>query len=272
MATSVVVVVPKTEAQNVPTLVVEPRKVLTDLHNTLPRTSKSEDDLLSKSNNSRNTTNTMKKKCKRDGCNVVASENDVYCSISCAYPVEKVQKAGYQPLVNESAGSTTSEDTLKNVAGTPKSHVTSTVGHVTSEEVQTTSQRKHARKLVRQKSFEIDSDSTDTSLADISNIVSEVQNTSVGKIKPSKLPTVQESEVKDTLKVPNSEEMKSNESPGSQKSKKKRPALTIKIQNSSFNDNDEEDLVLVSEFEKSPNICISGKYCVIEPPLLGVLG
>ena len=45
------------------------------------------------------------------------------------------------------------------------------------------------------------------------------------------------------------------------KSKKKRPALTIKIENSSFNDNEEEDTTeLASEFEKSPNIYISGRY------------
>ncbi len=41
--------------------------------------------------------------------------------------------------------------------------------------METTSQRKTRPKFVRQKSFEIDSDSTDTSLADISNIVSEVR-------------------------------------------------------------------------------------------------
>ena len=46
----------------------------------------------------------------------------------------------------------------------------------TVEIVETTSQRKTRPKFVRQKSFEIDSDSTDTSLADISNIVSEVRN------------------------------------------------------------------------------------------------
>ena len=34
--------------------------------------------------------------------------------------------------------------------------------------------------------------------------------------------------------------------------------LTIKIQNSSFNDNDEEDAELASEFEKSPKLYISG--------------
>ena len=42
-----------------------------------------------------------------------------------------------------------------------------------TEIAETTSQRR--QKFVRQKSFEIDSDSTDTSLADISNIVSEVR-------------------------------------------------------------------------------------------------
>ena len=45
-----------------------------------------------------------------------------------------------------------------------------------TEIVETTSQRKTRPKFVRQKSFEIDSDSTDTSLADISNIVSEVRS------------------------------------------------------------------------------------------------
>ena len=59
--------------------------------------------------------------------------------------------------------------------------VTSTAGEAThnpksgTEIVETTSQRKTRPKFVRQKSFEIDSDSTDTSLADISNIVSEVR-------------------------------------------------------------------------------------------------
>ena len=45
-----------------------------------------------------------------------------------------------------------------------------------TEIVETTSQRKTRPKFVRQKSFEIDSDSTDTSLADIRNMVSEVRD------------------------------------------------------------------------------------------------
>ena len=48
---------------------------------------------------------------------------------------------------------------------------------------------------------------------------------------------------------------KSSSKDENNKSKKKRPALTIKIENSSFNDNDaEEDAEFVSELEKSPNI------------------
>ena len=54
---------------------------------------------------------------------------------------------------------------------------------------------------------------------------------------------------------------KSNSKDENNKSKKKRPALTIKIENSSFNDNEEEDAELASEFEKSPNIYISGITC-----------
>ena len=54
---------------------------------------------------------------------------------------------------------------------------------------------------------------------------------------------------------------KSNCKDENNKSKKKRPALTIKIENSSFNDNDaEDDAEFVSELEKSPNIYISGMY------------
>ena len=54
---------------------------------------------------------------------------------------------------------------------------------------------------------------------------------------------------------------KSSSKDENNKSKKKRPALTIKIENSSFNDNDaEEDAEFVSELEKSPNIYISGMY------------
>ena len=54
---------------------------------------------------------------------------------------------------------------------------------------------------------------------------------------------------------------KSSSKDENNKSKKKRPALTIKIENSSFNDNEEEDAELASEFEKSPNIYISGITC-----------
>ena len=114
MATSVVVVVPSGGQEmnhEQPTLILEPRKALAEVHNTLPRNSKSEDDLLGK----KNLLVTKPHQSPKEGCNgQVPNPNDSYCSLSCAYPVEKVQKAGYQPLVNES-GSTTSEDTLRNV-------------------------------------------------------------------------------------------------------------------------------------------------------------
>ena len=129
---------------------------------------------------------------------VFPTQDDMYCNgPSClSFPIDKVQKAGYKPLVND-GGSTTSEDTLKNTTTTggqpvcnkSNSAVTATTlssaGEVVPgsklgtapvvEIVETTSQRKTRPKFVRQKSFEIDSDSTDTSLADISNIVSEVR-------------------------------------------------------------------------------------------------
>ena len=120
----------------------------------------------------------------------------MYCNGSAclSLPIDKVKAAGYKPLVND-GGSTTSEDTLRgNVTtaghvtgdqttsnlgtGGPKSstiEVPNTNSGNTVEIVETTSQRKTRPKLFRQKSFEIDSDSTDTSLADISNIVSEVR-------------------------------------------------------------------------------------------------
>ena len=112
----------------------------------------------------------------------------MYCNGSAclSFPIDKVKAAGYKPLVND-GGSTTSEDTLKNEksvaggqtsnlgTGGPKSSTIEVPNTKSGTEiVETTSQRKTRPKFVRQKSFEIDSDSTDTSLADISNIVSEV--------------------------------------------------------------------------------------------------
>ena len=101
--------------------------------------------------------------------------------------VEKVKAAGYKPLVNE-GGSTTSEDTLKNAVNNSK------------EEVETTSWRKNRPKFVRQKSFEIDSDSTDNSLADVSGLAASttaaseaVTATNSKRSQPqNKLPTLQE--------------------------------------------------------------------------------
>ena len=127
-------------------------------------------------------------------------------------------------------------DTLKNV-------LPSTT-EVSEPKVEVTSQRKTRPKFVRQKSFEIDSD-TDTSLADVSNIVSDTSK--------KLLPTVNE--------VVSAKEDSIANSGGNTAvaavtaPKKKRPALTIKIQNSSFCEQEDD---LVSELEKSPNLYISG--------------
>ena len=142
----------------------------------------------------------------------------------------KVKAAGYKPLINE-GGSTTSEDTLQASM------------KLASPPVETTSQRKIKPKLLRQKSFEIISDceSTDTSLADVSNIVSEAASEARRRSKNHLSPAKEEADNSENVFV----------------TKKKRPALTIKIQNSSFQDNDDEDFA--SELDKSPNFCISGK-------------
>ena len=71
----------------------------------LPRSSKSEDDLLSCKN---------VKTCQREGCeeNCSTEKNTDYCSSNCSSEVkteEKVKAAGYRPLVNEGGSSTTSE-------------------------------------------------------------------------------------------------------------------------------------------------------------------
>lgn len=157
------------------------RKVFTQLHNTLPRSSKSEDDLLS----------------------------------TQRYPEDKVKAAGYKPLVNQGGSSTTSEDTLK---------------------VETTSQRKTRPKLFRQKSFEIDS--SDNNETEIKTALQTVQEVVVPKEN-----------------LVNTKDTKSKDKIEKNQIKKKRPALTIKIQNSSFCDEADD---LTSEFEKSPNIYISG--------------
>ena len=234
----------------------ESRKVLTDLHNTLPRSSKSEDDLLSSAK-----------------IGLIEASNE-----GLSYPAEKVKAAGYKPLINQEASSTTSEDTLKVESLKKSSEIV----------IETTSQRKTRPKLFRQKSFEIDSDSnTDTSLADVSNLATSeiassgkrgsVVSTSNGQVQ-NKLPTLDEkpnetciiqapASVADaagpTLTVENLATTTSpptavnkTETKELQEKKKKKPALTIKIQNSSFNDNDEKELA--SELEKSPNIYISG--------------
>ena len=117
---------------------------------------------------------------------------------------------------------------------------TATAEATTNEQkVEVTSQRKTRPKFVRQQSFEIDSD-TDTSLADVSNITADAMK---------KLPTVSESEVS-TPKENIVNAVSAVPAP-----KKKRPALTIKIQNSSFCEQEDD---LVSELEKSPNLYISG--------------
>ena len=105
--------------------------------------------------------------------------------------------------------------------------------------MEVTSQRKTRPKFVRQKSFEIDSD-TDTSLADVSNIVSDTSK--------KLLPTVNEV-------VSAKEDSNGTTAVAVTAPKKKRPALTIKIQNSSFCEQEDD---LVSELEKSPNLYISG--------------
>ena len=215
---------------------------------TLPRSSKSEDDLLSQTieatagRGQQGVGKSAKKMCKREGCGKElgtgsSNHNSDYCSTNCSHEEkteEKVKAAGYRPLVNEGGSSTTSEDTLKNV----------------SEKVELTSQRKTRPKFVRQKSFEIDSD-TDTSLADVSNIVSD---TTAASKKQLQLPTVQESETPKENNNGSSVTAVVSTAAGVGP-KKKRPALTIKIQNSSFCEQEDD---LVSELEKSPNLYISG--------------
>ena len=175
--------------------------------------------------------------CKKEGCGKeLSNHNSEHCSTNCSNEEkaeEKVVKAGYRPLVNEGGSSTTSEDTLKNTE---------------NQKIELTSQRKTRPKLFRQQSFEIDSD-TDTSLADVSNIVSDT-NTSKKQLQ---LPTVQETETpKENNNGSSNTTAVLTTSVGP---KKKRPALTIKIQNSSFCEQEDD---LVSELEKSPNLYISG--------------
>ena len=201
---------------------------------TLPRSSKSEDDLLSQTIEVKKSN---KKLCKKEGCGKeLSNHNSEHCSTNCSNEEkaeEKVVKAGYRPLVNEGGSSTTSEDTLKNTE---------------NQKIELTSQRKTRPKLFRQQSFEIDSD-TDTSLADVSNIVSDT-NTSKKQLQ---LPTVQETETpKENNNGSSNTTAVLTTSVGP---KKKRPALTIKIQNSSFCEQEDD---LVSELEKSPNLYISG--------------
>lgn len=187
----------------------EGRKVLTDLHNTLPRSSKSADDLLVASS---------VLKCKSQGCSNEVKPDELYCSISCSLPIEKV---GYKPLVNQEGSTASETDNAK---------------------VETTSQRKNRPKLFRQKSFEIDSDSQTEGDANQQQTTASAEN---------KLPPLKEQTTTD-VKIEGPKEEKNQQ-------KKKRPALTIKIQNSSFNyDNDKDEVDLVSELEKSPNIYISG--------------
>jgi hypothetical protein len=300
------------------------RRVFSDLHNTLPRTSKSEDDLLNKSRG-------FGGLCKRPGCtnnvcNKTTSSSaatfiNSYCSVACAHYVNSLKKcnnevenggghqkseslknpvtasssteeaapmaalganekieavvkaAGYMPLLND-GNSTTSEDTLKNtitpVTGAAAASVEAAAA-VVRNTVETTSQRRNRPKFVRQKSFDIDSgDSTDTSLADVSNIVSEAasmtvsnnRRASLAKIESSKLPTLPETTTVATITTtittaPAEAEAAETKTTTSTARVKKRPALTIKIQNSSFNDDaDEEEFA--SELEKSPNFHISG--------------
>ena len=181
----------------------ESRKVLTDLHNTLPRSSKSADDLLVAS------ASTVTQ-CKKEGCSNGVKQDEHYCSISCSLPIEKV---GYKPLVNQE-GSSAEDGTQATV-------------------IETTSQRKNRPKLFRQKSFEIDSDSQTEDREKMTSNSSEL------------LPLpLKETEAKENMI--------------DQKKKKQRPALTIKIQNSSFNYENDKDEELVSELDKSPNIYISG--------------
>ena len=83
------------------------QKVLT----TLPRSSKSENDLLNRKSTEKVDT---KKICKREGCGKDGGfeTNPDYCSSNCSVEVkteEKVKAAGYRPLVNEGGSSTTSE-------------------------------------------------------------------------------------------------------------------------------------------------------------------
>ena len=150
-----------------------------------------------------------------------------------------MKAAGYRPLVNEGGSSTTSEDTLKNTVSDR------------DQKIELTSQRKTRPKLFRQQSFEIDSD-TDTSLADVSNIVSDTNTNTLSK--KLQLPTVQETETpKENNNGSSNTTAVLTTSVGGPK--KKRPALTIKIQNSSFCEQEDD---LVSELEKSPNLYISG--------------
>ena len=211
---------------------------------TLPRSSKSEDDLLSQTiEGSGPGKSAAKKMCGREGCGKeLSNHNSEHCSTNCSHEEkaeEKVKAAGYRPLVNEGGSSTTSEDTLKNTVSDR------------DQKIELTSQRKTRPKLFRQQSFEIDSD-TDTSLADVSNIVSDTNTNTLSK--KLQLPTVQETETpKENNNGSSNTTAVLTTSVGGPK--KKRPALTIKIQNSSFCEQEDD---LVSELEKSPNLYISG--------------
>ncbi len=147
---------------------------------------------------------------------------------------KRASEAGYVMLTNDGSSS---EGTLKKTDGPadpdPTSASTLTTNNkdaansssktnpeVNSSAATVTSKRGSRPRFVRQKSFEIDSDSTDI-------------DGSLAKDTLAPLP--------DVLSISSEAISQSNSATGSKKGVRKRPALTIKIQNSSFNDADIED-------------------------------
>ena len=127
---------------------------------------------------------------------------------------------------------------------------------VTSSATTATSGKRARPRFVRQKSFEIDSDSTDMEHSFIEHIVKKTSELAKASAKSNE--DNEDQKLEDPPVVPSTATVASNSKTGESSKTKKRPCLTIKIDNSSFIEDSnlaDSELKILS---KSPTLHISG--------------